>query len=699
MSPAGGGHFDRLAKRYGIVGTYRNFDGNDVAASAETKRSLLAAMGIEARSDDDARAVLSLLEAADRSRHCRPEHIIASSRPMSLAVKGQCGWRLADEDGQEIHSGRAQGKIDLPGLESGIYRLDLDYPGGGEDVALIAAPPGAPSLRDVTGSGRLWGVTAALYGLTSSRNLGMGDYSDLSAAAEALAMNGAHFLGINPVHAIGIGDRETISPYSPTSRLFYNVALIAFDAIAELTGSGGLEPFLRDNAAKLEALRAGELVDYEALRPVHDFLFGTLFEIYCAHCDILNARRSFTRFAAERGESLKLFALYETISEVHGPDSRKWPENLQRPDAPGAVSFAAGHERRIGFHCWLQWIADRQLAEAQKRARKAGMAIGLYLDISVGSRPGGAESWAQPEAIASGVSLGAPPDAFSPQGQNWNLVPYSPEGLRRVRYKPFARMLRAAMRHAGMVRIDHALGLARSFWVSGNGELGGYVRYPLDALLAVIAIEAERSGTIVIGEDLGLVAPEFREKLQRSGLYGCAVIQFERDRDGRFNDPRTWREMSLGSFGTHDTPTFEGFRQARDVEWGMRLSRGRPENPAAVKSGRRRALGKLFASMGIGSEGGSGKAQTAIDNMHEALARSGSALVTVQLDDALGVIEQQNLPGTINEHPNWRRRYRLQVESLAGDGRLSRLGKIMSANGRGGRGKQSGKRAKRKDGP
>jgi 4-alpha-glucanotransferase len=233
-------------------------------------------------------------------------------------------------------------------------------------------------------------------------------------------------------------------------------------------------------------------------------------------------------------------------------------------------------------------------------------------------------------------------------------------------------MLRSAMRHAGMVRIDHALGLARSFWIPETGEPGGYVRYPLESLLAIIAIEAERNETIVVGEDLGLVAPKFREKLQSAGLYGCAVMQFEQH-DGRFHDPRGWREMSLGSFGTHDTPTFEGYRQARDVEWGLRLSRGRQGNAQEIRGERRSALDTLFSSMDIDGAHGD------LDNMHNGLARAGSAMVAVQLDDALGMTEQQNLPGTIDEHPNWRRRYEIEVDSLAKDARINRLVPIMQS--------------------
>jgi len=672
---------DRLSGRFGIIGSYRDFDGNEIVASPETKRALLLAMGADAKDEDAAGSLLAELEEQDRARRSAPEIIVSLRLPSKISLNGPCDWRLVDETGNILGTGVNDSSIVLPALESGIYEIDLAYPSGNESVTVIAAPQHAPTVANVSGHARLWGMTASLYSFRSDRNIGMGDYADLGAAAEALGKCGAQFLGINPVHALGFADSQTISPYSPTSRSFYNIAHIAFDAIPELTDSEQFRDFLNSNRAKIEALRNAKLVDYPELRSIRQGLFDLLFEIFCARESQILSGGEFAGFAEEPGNALRLFGLYETLSELHGPDCRKWPTELQAPDSPAVSMFQKANRERIGFHCWLQRIADTQLAAAQARAKSAGMALGLYLDISVGSRPGGAECWANPLAVASGVSIGAPPDAFSPDGQNWNLAPYSPEGLRRARYKPFINMLRSSMRHAGMVRIDHALGLSRSFWIPGTGEPGGYVRYPLDALLAIIAMEAERSGTVVIGEDLGLVAPDFREKLQAAGLYGCAVMQFERN-EGHFHDPRGWREMSLGSFGTHDTPTFEGFRQARDVEWGAKLARGRQHDAGSVRTERRKALGSLFGSMGLGAE--SDGAHDDCSKMHAALANAGSALVAAQLDDALEAVEQQNLPGTIDEHPNWRRRYESDVSDLAEDERIRRIGRIMERAGRSG---------------
>jgi 4-alpha-glucanotransferase len=681
LNQDGDGAFDRLAARFGVINSYRDYDGNEMAAPVKTKRMLLSAMGIHPATESEAASILASLEAADAEMRTAREHIVACRATSSIPLKGQCDWRLIDENGQEIGTGIASGKIDLPALESGVYQVSLTDGSGSENTTLIAAPPCAPSAKDITGSKRLWGVTAALYGLRSGRNSGIGNFSDLGEAAEALGRNGAQFLGINPVHALGIADRETISPYSPTSRAYYNIAHIAFEDIAELEGSVRLRRFLNENALELKKLREAELVDYAALLPIRDFVLKELYAIYAEIAPELGGNREFVEFVAASGDGLRTFGLYETLSETFGPDSRKWPAEYQSPDSREVRAFLRTHEKRIGFHCWLQWIADRQLAAAQSRAKASGMSIGLYLDVSVGSRPGGAESWANPSAVAVGVSLGAPPDAFSPQGQNWNLSPFSPEGLRRSRYQPFISMLRSAMRHAGMVRIDHVLGLSRSFWIPAAGEQGGYVRYPLEAMLAIVAIEAERNRTVVIGEDLGLVAPEFREKLQTGGLYGCAVMQFERH-DGRFRDPVKWRETSMGSFGTHDTPTFRGFCQARDIEWSTRLSRGKKENPDQVKTERQSALRALFDATVPNVDGKDNGKGMSGDRMHAALADAGSDLVAVQLDDVLETIEQQNLPGTIDEHPNWRRRYPVPVENLGADERLVRVGRIMEKAGR-----------------
>ena len=315
------------------------------------------------------------------------------------------------------------------------------------------------------------------------------------------------------------------------------------------------------------------------------------------------------------------------------------------------------------------------------------MAFGLYLDVAVGVRPGGADTWATPDCFARGVSLGAPPDAFSPGGQNWNLVPFNPPGLRAAAYRPFVRMLRAAMANAGIVRIDHVLGLDRSYWVPESGAPGGYVRCPLKSLLALVRIEAVRAGCIVVGEDLGSVSRGLRQQLADAGLLGCAVMQFEIDGHG-IRPPRRWRRASLASAGTHDTPTLKGWWSGRDIELRHALGQttvDERDTALGSRSAERAALCRLLVDEGFAPPDlDAARPPVEADDaivvaVHALLAGAASALFAVQLDDALGGVEQQNLPGTIDEHPNWRRRYPVAAEALARAPSLAAIARVVGS--------------------
>jgi 4-alpha-glucanotransferase len=316
------------------------------------------------------------------------------------------------------------------------------------------------------------------------------------------------------------------------------------------------------------------------------------------------------------------------------------------------------------------------------------MTLGLYLDVAVGVEPVSAEVWAHPGAFAKGVSLGAPPDHFNPVGQRWGLAPYSPRALRAGGYAPFLRVLRATMRHAGLIRVDHALGLKRSFWVpeGDTGVEGGYVAYPFQSLLAIMGVEARRHGAVVIGEDLGVVPDGFREDLSAAGIHGCTIMQFEREHGWDFRSPHTYRPLSIASFGTHDTPTMRGFWTARDIEW--RRAVGHTDDETAhhahnERAGARHMLLVMLEREGLLPEGidihnpPAEMSDALADALHLALARGASDLVAVQIEDALGEVEQPNLPGTIDEHPNWRRRHPIAVGDMATYERLRRLADLM----------------------
>lgn len=675
-----------LARAMGILPRWCDVAGAEQLTGPDTRRALLAAMGVPAASEAEARESLADLRARQGSR-CVPEEIVVRAGAESrIPLAGAADWRLELESGG-TKEGRDDREIVLT-LPAGLHRLTV----ADGSCLVIAAPERTPAVGEVARRGKAWGFSAALYGLRSRRNLGVGDYRDLAEAAGQAARLGADFIGINPVHARGTAS-DGFSPYSPTCRTALEPGHVAPDAVPGFERCAEVLRLLEarpagpeaESAADPETEMAGGLLDYRAherrQRAVLEALFPATIEAGGPAASDLAAWRT------GPGRSLEWFAVFEAIARVHGPDWRAWPAAFQAADSPEVQRYASENARSVRLHAWLQWLAGRQLAEAQAAARGAGMAFGLYLDLAAGVRPGGADTWAAPACFARDVSLGAPPDAFSPDGQTWNLAPFSPPGLRAAAYRPFIGMLRATMARAGIVRIDHVLGLNRSFWVPECGTPGGYVSYPLEPLLALVRIEAARAGCIVVGEDLGSVPRGLRRRLADAGLLGCAVMQFETDERG-FRPPRRYRAASLACAGTHDTPTLRGWWSGRDIEQRYRIGRTTAKDRTAALAARaveRGALCRLLVEEGHAAAGLDPSEppleadDATIVAVHALLAGAGSELLAVQLDDALGIVEQQNLPGTIDAHPNWRRRYPVAVEAFAGDPGLAAIARVVGS--------------------
>ena len=674
------GALPALAETMGILPRWRDLAGVEQTTGPDTQRALLAAMGVPAAGEAETRESLVDHRARQAARRIPEEIVVTAGTDVRIPLESIADWQLELEAG-DTHEGRDEREIVLT-LPAGLHRLTV----ADELCLVIAAPERAPAVGEVAGRFKAWGLSAALYGLRSRRNLGVGDYRDLAVAAEQVARLGADFIGINPVHARGTA-RDGFSPYSPTCRTALEPGHIAPDAVPGFGRCAEVRRLLKASAAHMEAAKTGDLLDYEAQerrqREMLEALFRTTIEAdESAAADLAAWRRG-------PGRALEWFAVFEAVAGVHGPDWRTWPRALRAAGSPAVRHFASEHAEAVRYHAWLQRLAARQLAGAQAAARGAGMAFGLYLDLAAGVRPGGADTWASPTCFAEGVSLGAPPDAFSPDGQTWNLAPFNPAGLRAAGYEPFVRMLRAAMAHAGIVRIDHVLGLDRSFWVPECGAPGGYVRYPLEPLLGLIRIEAARAGCIVVGEDLGSVPRGLRGRFADAGLLGCAVMQFETDEYG-FRPPRRYRPASLVSAGTHDTPTLKGWWSGRDIELRHRLGQTTEKDRTAslaARAAERGALGRLLVEEGHAPPGLDPGApppeadDATIVAVHALLAGAASSLLAVQLDDAMGIVEQQNLPGTIDEHPNWRRRYPVAVEALAGDPGLAAIASVVGPRG------------------
>jgi 4-alpha-glucanotransferase len=593
-------------------------------------------------------------------------------------------------------------------LPEGYHRLEVEVSGGGDAGAqdamrLILTPEHCLLAQEEGDHGRFWGLQSQLYSLRSERDWGMGDFTDLARLAERAASLGAAALGVNPLHALFPADANHYSPYSPSSRFFLNALYIDPEAVPDLEECAAAQAMLADAGfrAAIAQLRAADLIDYPAVArmklPMLERLFASFSERHRARSS--GRARAFEAFRQEMGVLLERHAVFDALHE-HALQTwggwcwQHWPEPYRHPDSTEVAAFAREHRDRVDFFAWLQWLADAQLRDAQTRARGAGMPIGLYQDIAIAVNAASSMTWAYPGVSPSGVSVGAPPDWFNPNGQDWALAPLSPVGLYEGGYELFIASLRQNMRHAGAVRIDHVMGLKRLYWIpSGAGASeGAYVRYPFDDLVRLIALESRRHRCLVVGEDLGTVPSGFRPAMQRAGVMSCRVLYFERDRDQRFLPPEDYPADALVSVSTHDLPTLKGFWTCRDVAWrellGLLPDR---EAQAAARAERERdrvLLLKALEEAGLLPEGVDPEhppdelSDELIEAAHRFLARTPGRLLMVQLEDALGETEQPNLPGA-EAHPNWRRRSARRLEDLTSEPLVRRIAAAVNATGRG----------------
>jgi 4-alpha-glucanotransferase len=665
---------DRLADLFGIVGEFLDLAGVVQKTSPDTKLALLRANGVSVDSPAMAREALDDRIASMRTRQMPEEIICTPGKKLQVQIPPDTHWEIIAEGSEKVLAqGRSRDLAIKDHLPSGIHRLVTKSGSAEEITRLICAPQHAPGLPIHNGQNRLWGINCALYGLHSTQGPAVGNYIDLSKAARACADRGADFLGINPVHAMGWNNPEIISPYSPSHRGFLNTAHLAVDP----PGIGSRAA----HQARLhlnQASRSGSQVDYQSsaavLRPLLEAQFVDFVKAGNSKLE-----RAFRKFCRDSGPALERFSRFEALSDEHGPDWTLWPENAELDYPTAALSCGGSIQTRPYFHAWLQWTADRQLAQAQSRCIEGGMALGLYLDLAVGPRRNGAEAWCEQESIAEGVSLGAPPDHLSPAGQNWNLAAFAPGKLASNNYDAFRMILRQTMKHCGMIRIDHVLGLNRSFWIPGDGSRGGYIKQNFDALLAVVCMEAENTDTVVVGEDLGLVPHGFRETMNERNIYSYSVLQYEKNDQDAIKPVEELQQQALVCFGTHDTPTLAGFMQERDIDWWYDLGWIDAKQASSIRNRRMKELRHLFAM--------DGKSRATTDqsfhrlrrSVYGALARSDAAMVSVQMDDIFGEVEAQNIPGTIDEHPNWKRRCAVPVESLAEDDNFNEVEEIMMA--------------------
>ncbi|MCB1502711.1 MAG: 4-alpha-glucanotransferase [Bauldia sp.] len=529
-------------------------------------------------------------------------------------------------------------------------------------------------LRD----GRCWGVTCQLYGLRSARNWGIGDFEDLGRFAEVAAAAGADFLGVNPLHALLFAAPGGCSPFWPSHRRYLNPMYIAVDRVP------GAER-LGDALELPDSVREGDLVDYAAVRGYKRRALERLFRMFETDGDDA-LRADFLSFVAEEGESLYLHALFEALSETMVAEGREatwpsWPEAYRSPAEAAVKAFADESHDLIMFHCFLQWIAFQQLGVAQDRARAAGMRIGLYLDFAVGVAPDGSATWSDRALVISGVRIGAPPDYFNAAGQDWGLAPVSPTVLAERRFRPIRESIDSVLAHAGALRIDHAMSLYRLFWIAHGfsaGE-GAYVRYPFADMVRTIAEVSQARHAIMIGEDLGIVPDGFRAAMHAADIQSYRVLFFEKDGD-YFLPAQAYPREALACVTTHDTQTFAGWWSGHDLATragiGMLSAASLPGEFQGRAHERRRLLGLLEAHgllppdlipvMHAEAEPDATPPESLTVAVHRFIARTPSRLVAVSAEDLVGAVDQVNIPGTVDEHPNWRRKLGALLEGIAG---------------------------------
>ncbi|MFF3750220.1 4-alpha-glucanotransferase [Streptomyces sp. NPDC002018] len=692
----------RLAELHGVATSYTPSPGVSVAVPDTTVVPVLAALGVDASTPEAVADALSRAESAARIRLLPPTLVLWSARhgvgdtgqvlpPALAALPPGSVLRVETEGGEPV-------ELPAPGpgaaavwarLPLGVHRLTVRAPAApasaaedraaedraAEDrasraprarreereqqVALIVAPDRVPGP-----AGRTHGFLVQLYSLLSSRSWGMGDLGDLAELAAWSGRSlGAGFVQINPLHAAVPGAPTDPSPYRPSSRRFPDPVHLRIEAVPEYAYVRGAD---RERLDGLVA-RAGELreavldktpgkaalIDRDAVWTLKRAALEILVTVELGP----GRRAEYCDFLASQGRALEDHATWNALAEVHGSRWRDWPAGLRDPRSAETAEARRRLLDRVDFHCRLAWLTDEQLAAADRAAGDAGMAVGIVHDLAVGVHPDGADAWAQQDAFAAGMSVGAPPDAFNALGQDWGLPPWRPDVLAASGYAPYRGLLKGLLRHAGALRIDHVMGLFRLWWVPRGQDptRGTYVRYDAEAMLAVLALEAHHAGAAVIGEDLGTVEPGVREALERRGVLGTSVLWFERDWDGtgRPLPPESWREGCVATATTHDLPSTAARLTGEHVELRHRLGLLTRPLEREQSEGQAEVAEWLGCLTRLGLLSG-GDEEEQIRAVYRFLLRTPARMVGVWLPDTVGDRRPQNLPGTWDQYPNWR---------------------------------------------
>ncbi|KJZ43744.1 4-alpha-glucanotransferase [Pseudomonas fluorescens] len=667
-----------LASRAGLAVDWIDANGRPQKVAPSVLRNVLIGLGHPAGSAQEIDASLQELQLVQQTRHLPP--LLTADFGVGLSL----GHYFEPETPCEIHledGSRLNLKLDaeaiLPGLVPvGYQHVSID----GQEFTLAVAPTRCYSVGDAVDSPipRAWGLSVQLYSLRRPGDGGFGDTQALEDLARVAGERGAEALAISPLHAMFSSDSQRYSPYSPSSRLFLNSLYAAPGAIL---GDRALRTAIDATglSAELKHLEALPLIDWPVAAEAKHRLLQALYEGFVQGEHPLHADFSSFRHAA--GEALENHCCFEAIQESRAAkgeslDWRQWPEQWQNPRSAALAEFAEENAGRIGFFAFCQWLITRCLERAQTAARSAGMSIGLIADLAVGADGGGSQAWSRQDELLASLTVGAPPDILNRTGQGWGISAFSPEGLVRNGFRAFIEMLRANFAHAGGLRIDHVMGLQR-LWVIPNGASpadGAYLYYPVDDLLRLLTLESHRHQAIVLGEDLGTVADGLREKLIARSILGMRVLLFEQD-NAHFKPILDWPDNALATTSTHDLPTLNGWWHGRDIDWNARL--GLVDAPGEIewrhhREREREGLRRVLSEDPQNFREESHETDQVLDAAIRFLGHTRAPLVLLPLEDALGIEQQANLPGTTDTHPNWSRRLPGDSEALLDDADAAR---------------------------
>lgn len=732
-----------LAERAGIAAEYFDIFGTRHLTSDHTKRAILAAMGFQVDSAAALTAAIHDWDEAPWKRPCDLVHIVyqgevwapiscyliskdgnEQSAVIHVQVRNEAGDIVLEEkSGPGLYAAEARilggdrhVRVELPlskPLPLGYYDIAIHaeiLAGGSVGHMRLIVAPRQCYLPPVLESGRrVWGLSLQLYSLASDRSWGCGDFTDLNQFVEWAGKSlGAAIIGLNPLHSIRNTAPYHTSPYAPLNRLALNELYIDLERLPEFSTSEDAQELYRSQEfqAKLLSLRDSSRVDYDAISTAKRMILELTYQQFIKDnyernesslCPKTARAKLFEQFVQNEGESLELFAIFQTLEEERRTVQSNttmwhdWPKQFLSP-GPAALEYGRRRRKRVGFFQYVQWVAAEQVVQVCQTAEQIGMPIGLYNDLALGSERNGAEAWMYQSVLALGADCGAPPDDFAVEGQNWGLPPVNPIALRAGRYDFLVQLLRKNLRFGGAIRLDHVMALCRLFWIprGQSAAEGAYVHYPFDELLAIIALESVRSKTLVIGEDLGTVPDWVREQLSKARVLSYRVLYFERREDRSWKAPGEYPQQALAVVTTHDLPTLTGFWSGQDLEvraalGAFRGEAGRRQAWDDRQEDKRRILCALkqegLLPGGMGDDPAKEPAMTPAlcRAIHAYLARTPSWVVLANLEDGLEEASQTNMPGTVESHPNWNRKYASRLDELFNDERLHALGESLSS--------------------